>query len=173
MEILKRELLYQGFYRFERLLLKSQNSGQVVDREQFHTPDSVGILVYHPESEKVILVEQFRVGPEKKLLEIVAGKLEGKDKNPEATAKREVEEETGYRVKQLRLIHQFYTSPGPVTEKMHLFYAEVDKKISSGGGLASELEEIEVQEWEKEKFLAYSFEDAKTIMAQFWLRLNS
>ncbi len=54
MEIKKRETVYQGFYRIDRLLLQSKQTGQEIDREQFLAPNSVGVLIYHPNKEKII-----------------------------------------------------------------------------------------------------------------------
>ncbi len=172
MRIIKRSNKYNGYYQLDELELKSDLNGEQVLREQFLVPHSVGVLVHHLSKNKIILVEQFRIGPEKKLLEIVAGKIEGKDMNPESTAKREVIEETGYQAISIELIHEFYTSPGPLNEMMSLYYAIVEDKIEVGGGLATELEEITIHEWEIEKFIKHSFNDAKTIMSQQWLKLK-
>lgn len=117
-------------------------------------------------------MKQFRVGPEKELLEIVAGKLEGKDSDFIATLKREVHEEIGYEVSHFELIHEFHTCPGPVSEKMMLYFAEATNQISKGGGLADENEEIEIVYKNIADFLSTIFIDAKSIIAQQWFQLN-
>lgn len=172
MKILERKTAYKGYYQVDELTMQSTISQSIVKREQFLAPNSVGVLAINTQTQKVILVKQFRVGPEQPLIEIVAGKVEGKDLDPKNTAIREVEEEIGYEVDELIPIYQFYTSPGPVTEMMDLFVAKVSKKVNSGGGLASEVEEIEILEWSFETFLGYTFNDAKTIMSQQWLQLH-
>ena len=172
MEITKRENLYKGYYQLDRLILKSNRTEREVDREQFITPNSIGVLIYNTKNEHIVLVKQFRIGPEKELLEIVAGKIEGKDQDLIKTAHREVLEETGFKIDRLQHLYEFYTTPGPVTETMNLYYAEVSEQIEPGGGLECENEEIEILNLTKQEFLAYSFNDAKTIMAQQWMKLN-
>ena len=173
MEIVRKENRYNGFYQLNKVSLKLNNSDEVFEREQFRIPNSVGILVHNTLKDTIILVKQFRVGPEKELEEIVAGKLEAKDGKKEVAAKREVLEETGYKVKSMKLLKEFYTCPGPVTEKMSLFYAQVSEQIEAGGGLESENEEITIIERKLEDFLTYEYTDAKTIIAQQWLQLKS
>ena len=80
------------------------------------------------------------------LVEIAAGMLDLD--NPINCIIRETEEEVGYRVKDVKKVYEAYTSPGVLTEKMHFFIAEYtdDMKVSDGGGLESEHEDIEVLE---------------------------
>lgn len=172
MKILERKTAFKGYYQLDELKLQSSISQKTVEREQFLTPNSVGVLAINTNSKKVILVKQFRVGPEQHLIEIVAGKIEGKDQDPRRTAIREIKEEIGYEVDELVPLYDFYTSPGPVTEMMHLFLAKVSDRTEAGGGLDSEVEEIDILEWTIEQFLDYSSNDAKTIMAQQWLKLH-
>lgn len=171
MEILKKKNIFDGHYRLNLVDLLTA-SGEQIEREQFETPDSVSVLVHQTEQDLIILVEQFRLGPEKPLLEIVAGKFEDKDLGIEETAKREVLEEVGYKVEALQKLHSFFPTPGPVTEEMTLFYARVNKQVESGGGLASENEEIKVVKMSAEAFKEYEFHDAKTLIAQKWFQKN-
>jgi len=166
MQIQKKKTIFKGYYELKKVFLSKGDDSPLFEREQFVTPNSIGALVYVPGEKQIILVKQFRVGPEQPLLEIVAGKLENSDENEVKTLEREVMEETGYEIKQSKLIHQFYTCPGPVTEKMKLYFVE------AGGGLASENEEIEVIRLEVEDFLNAKFIDAKSIIAQQWFKLN-
>ncbi len=172
MRIVKKEKIFQGFYQLNKLTLKSDINQETFDREQFKVPNSIGILVHNILKNTIVLVQQFRVGPEKELLEIVAGKIENEQEAIELGAKREVLEETGYEIDQLQLIHKFHTCPGPVTEFMSLFYAKVSNQIESGGGLAAEHEEITIVELSLTDFLNAQFYDGKTIIAQQWLQLN-
>lgn len=172
MKIVNRENKINGIYRLDKLTLKRKNSDKLFEREQFIIPNSVGILVHNIKTKKIVLVQQFRVGPEKQLEEIVAGKLEEKDESKEKAASREVLEETGFQVETITLIHEFYTCPGPVTEKMYLYYAQVSDQIEAGGGLENENEEITVIQRDVSDFLSHTFTDAKTIIAQQWLQLN-
>lgn len=172
MKIIKKEAIFKGHYQLNKLEIRSSKSGNTSISEQFETPNSVGILVFDVNKQSVVLVKQFRIGPESNLIEIVAGKIEGKDSDKENTVKREVMEEVGYKVNNIKLIHTFYTCPGPVTECMHLYYAEVSERISEGGGLNDENEEIEVCFLPLNEFLNQTFNDAKTIIAQQWFKLN-
>ena len=167
MEILKKETVFKGHYNLHLVKLKTAK-GKISEREQFETPNSIAALVHHADQKKIILVEQFRLGPEKPLLEIVAGKIELKDDDIEETVKREVREEVGYHVRSLELLHSFHPTPGPITERMSLYYAQVDQKISEGGGLEEENEEIKVIELSEEAFRTQYFEDAKSLIAQKW-----
>jgi ADP-ribose pyrophosphatase len=172
MKIIKKEILFKGHYQLNKLKVRSYKSGKISEREQFQTPDSVGVLVYDTQLKSVVLVKQFRIGPEKALTEIVAGKIEGKDMDKEKTAHREVLEEVGYSIDKLEAIHEFHTCPGPVTECMQLYYAEVSAQKNEGGGLAEENEEIEVLFTPIDEFLNSTFRDAKTIIAQQWIKLK-
>jgi ADP-ribose pyrophosphatase len=171
MKIVGKKNVFDGHYRLNLIQLESKN-GESFEREQFETPDSVGVLVHDLRRKKVILVRQFRVGPEKLLLEIVAGKVENKDDDLETTAKREVLEEVGYEVERIEKLHSFHPAPGPVSELMTLFYATLGQRKSEGGGLADEHEEIEVVEMDEAEFKVHQFQDAKTLIAQHWFARN-
>ena len=129
-------------------------NGQWVNqmREVYDRGHGAGILLYNKEKQTVILIKQFRMptylhdNDDGFLVEIVAGMLD-KD-NPEACVIRETEEEVGYRLKEVKKVFEAYSSPGVMTEKMHFFIGEYtdEMKVSDGGGLASEHEDIEVLE---------------------------
>jgi len=172
MKIQKRELIYKGFYTLNRLFFSEKKGKEKYNREQFVTPNSVGVLLFNTCLKKIILVKQFRIGPEKELIEVVAGKIEHDEKKPMETAKREVLEETGYQVDNIKYIHGFHPCPGPVSEYMELYFAECSEKISKGGGVDSEHETIEIIEMEPMEFVDFIFHDAKSIIAQQWFKLN-
>ncbi|WP_067148225.1 GDP-mannose pyrophosphatase NudK [Pseudotamlana agarivorans] len=121
-------------------------------REVYDRGDGAGILLYNTLKKTVILTKQFRMptylneNPDGMLVEICAGMLD-KD-NPEACVIRETEEEVGYKLKEVKKVFEAYSSPGVMTEKMHFFIGEYtdDMKVSSGGGLEEEHEDIEVLE---------------------------
>jgi nudix-type nucleoside diphosphatase (YffH/AdpP family) len=98
----------------------------------------------------------------------LAGLLD--NESPEVRIRAEAEEETGYRLGDVRKIFEAFMSPGAVTEKLHFFVAEYDPKmkIGSGGGIASEGEDIEVLELPIDQALAMIGDgrivDAKTIV---------
>jgi GDP-mannose pyrophosphatase NudK len=150
-------------------------------RETYDRGDGAGILLYNRDQRSVILTRQFRFpvfshGEPGWLVEVVAGKLEGD--TPTVTAKKEAEEESGYRVHDVELVMSAYMSPGSVTEKLSLFLAEYDagSRISDGGGLAHEGEDIEVMEVGIDAALGMietgEIADAKTIMLLQYVRLK-
>ena len=99
-----------------------------------------------------------------------------RDEDPADTMRREISEETGYRLRDLKRIAQFYLSPGGSSEQIYLYYAEIDldHPRGTGGGLAEEQEDIELVELslsEAWRMLdAGEFADAKTIIALQWMR---
>jgi GDP-mannose pyrophosphatase NudK len=98
--------------------------------------------------------------------------------NPEDCIKRETEEETGYKINDVRKIFEAYMSPGSVTEILYFFIAEYSKemKINEGGGIAHEQENIEVLEMNFNDALNMietgKIKDAKTIILLQYLRLQ-
>lgn len=152
---IKTELLSKYYYTLNKLTFDYQlrNGNWVTQvRECYDRGDGAGILLYNKEKKTIILTKQFRMptflnsNENGLLVEICAGMLD-KD-NPEACIIREAEEEVGYRLKKVVKVFEAYSSPGVMTEKMHYFIGEYsdDMKISSGGGLESEHEDIEVLE---------------------------
>lgn len=150
-------------------------------RETYDRGDGAGILLYNRTQRTVILTRQFRFpvfahGEPGWLIEVVAGKLDGD--HPVTTAKKEAEEESGYRVHDVELALSAYMSPGSVTEKLSLFLAEydADSKVSAGGGIEHEGEDIEVLELGIDEALGMiasgEIADAKTIMLLQHVRLK-
>lgn len=165
MKIKRKETIYDGFYTFRKLIV--EEDGDTFEREQFDSGDAVAALVYDTAKDKFIFVKQYRYSAEKELLEVVAGVLEEDD--PEMTIKKEIKEEAGYEVDQLEHVWDFYTSPGACTEQVHLFYAEVSKKKSEGGGLDEDHENVKIIEFTLDELKEQKLADAKTIIAVQWL----
>jgi nudix-type nucleoside diphosphatase (YffH/AdpP family) len=126
-------------------------------------------------------VRQFRYpafvnGCDDLLIEAAAGLLD--NETPEARIRAEAEEETGYRLGEITKIFEAFMSPGAVTEKLHFFVAEYEPRmrVGTGGGIASEGEEIEVLELPIDQALAMirdgRIADAKTIMLLQYAALN-
>lgn len=148
-------LLSDNYYILNKVTFDYlMKSGEWVNqmREVYDRGDGAGILLYNTKKKTVILTKQFRMptflndNKDGYLVEVAAGMLD-KD-NPEACIIRETEEEVGYRLKEVKKIYEAYSSPGVMTEKMHFFVGEYtdDMKVSDGGGLDSEAEDIEVLE---------------------------
>lgn len=172
------KILSEEYYTLKKVEFDRENSKgerQTQTREVFERGNSVAILLYNKQG-KVILTRQFRLptylngNDSGMLLEVCAGMLEKDDTDPMERMLKEVEEETGYRLSEAKKVFEAYLSPGAVTELIHFFVAEYtdDMKVSEGGGLESEQEDIEVLEIDFDK--AYEMistgeiRDAKTIM---------
>jgi len=169
MEIKKREKAYDGYFKIYKLTVEQE--GQTFTREQFERGSAVAALVYDTKREQYILAKQFRIGTESELVEIVAGMVD-EGEQPEQSIKREIEEETGYTVNRLEQLYTFYSSPGAATEKVILYYAEVSEQHSKGGGNSQENEHIQLMKYTAKELDQLQTPDAKTIIAQQWLRLQ-
>lgn len=152
---------------------RSNGEWQTQHRETYDRGNGAVLLPYNLAQRTVVLVKQFRYpayvnGYDDLMIEAAAGLLD--DESPEARIRAEAEEETGYRLGEIRRVFEAYMSPGAVTEKLHFFVApyEPEMRIGPGGGLASEGEDIEVLELPIDQALAMiakgSIVDAKTIM---------
>jgi ADP-ribose pyrophosphatase len=166
-EIVKRKTVYDGHYKLKEITLR--NGEKEFTKELFDTPDSVCAIVYDTLKRKFIFARQYRVSSEDKMTEIVAGRLDGDGEDKETALLREIEEETGYATDRIKFIAEFYVSPGACSEKTALYYTEVSRKKSEGGGLADENEQIELLEWDREEVKKHKFDDAKSIIAQQWI----
>ena len=143
-------------------------------RECYDRGNGAAILLYNPSKKTVILTKQFRMPcylnehEDGMMIEVCAGLLDADD--PLTCIIKEAEEETGYKISNPKKIMEIYSTPGAVTEKLFYFIAEYadDMKVSEGGGVEEETEEIEVLEMDFEKALEmiYTGEicDAKTII---------
>ena len=152
-----------------------RNSGewQTQHRETYDRGNGAALLPYNLAQRSVVLVRQFRYpafvnGYDDLLIEAAAGLLD--NESPEVRILAEAEEETGYRLGKVQKVFEAFTSPGAITEKLHFFVAEYEAgmRIGSGGGIASEGEDIEVLELPIDSALAMigdgRIADAKTIM---------
>lgn len=121
--------------------------------EVYGKNDGVAVLLYNPSTKKVILSKQFRIpmyvaGVKNGFsIEVVGGAID-ENESPETTVIRETKEEVGYHCSKLEKVATVFLSPGLMKEQVHLYVAEYndEDKIDTGGGLASESEEIEVLE---------------------------
>ncbi|ACC72423.1 NUDIX domain-containing protein [Paraburkholderia phymatum] len=142
---------------------RADGSWQRQSRETYDRGNGATLLLYDRRRRTVVLIRQFRLpafvnGHEGMLIEAPAGLLEAA--SPEARIRAEVEEETGYRVESVRKVFEAFMSPGSVTEKLYFFVAEYDAaaRVSRGGGVADEGEDIEV--------LEFAIDDALTMIAR-------
>jgi nudix-type nucleoside diphosphatase (YffH/AdpP family) len=185
-EIQKTELLSDNWYVLNKITYQYHKEDQKVEtqiREVYDRGNGAGILLYNTNQKTVILIRQFRLptylngNKTGMMIEVCAGLLD-KEK-PEECIIREVEEETGYQIKTVQKVFETYVSPGAVTEILHLFIGEYNSsmKVSEGGGLASEQENIEVLEVPFVEALAMiergEIQDSKTIMLLQYANINN
>ncbi|SHG04070.1 NUDIX domain-containing protein [Bradyrhizobium erythrophlei] len=160
---------------------RANGEWQTQHRESYDRGNAATLLPYNLAQRTVVLVRQFRYpayvnGYDDLLIEAAAGLLD--NETPEVRIRAEVEEETGYRLGEIRKIFEAFMSPGSVTEKLHFFVGEYEPKmkIGNGGGLADEGEDIEVLELPIDQALAMIGDgrivDAKTIMLLQYAALN-
>lgn len=160
------EYAFKSLFSIRRALLRHRRYDGTMSREMtrvyFERGDSVGVVLYDPDADAVVLVRQFRYPAyaalsEKErqgegaarawLWEVVAG-VQDAGLSPEEVARKELLEEAGYTLRgELRHLTTFYLSPGGTSERLHLFLAEVTAgdRTAAGGGAVGEGEDIEVQ----------------------------
>jgi nudix-type nucleoside diphosphatase (YffH/AdpP family) len=182
----KTEVLSDNWYTLRKVTYSFQKpDGTTVtqSREAYDRGNGATILLYHPTQGTVILTRQFRLptyvnGNETgMLIEACAGLLD--QENAEDCIRRETEEETGFKVGEVKKIFEAYMSPGSVTEILHFFVAPYSRemKVNDGGGVAHEQENIEVLEMPLTEALAKidsgEIRDGKTIMLLQYAKLNN
>ncbi|MGB5434764.1 MAG: GDP-mannose pyrophosphatase NudK [Maribacter sp.] len=183
---IKTELLSDNWYTLNRITFdyqKEDGSWETQVREAYDRGNGAAILLYNKKKKTVVLTRQFRMptyingNEDGMMIEACAGLLDGD--HPEACIKKEVEEETGYMVDDVKKVCETYMSPGSVTEILYLFVAayEDTMKIGEGGGAEDETENIEVLELSFATALkmvaAGEIKDAKTILLLQYAQLNN
>ena len=184
-ELLQNETVWNGFLRLSRLQIRhsSFDGGwcEPVVRERLEGLAAVSVLLFDPDADELVLVEQFRAGLVDRIeppwcIETVSGFCDRKHESVESVARREVMEETGCEVQFLTQLGEFFVSPGFSTEIITLFVAKVDATQAEGvHGLAEEGEEIRVVRRKREAALAGLFKDANStslLIALQWLEAN-
>src|ERR1700730_6014497 len=176
------EVLSDDYYLLKKTTFEYRRANGEWQTQARETYDrGATILPYTLAQRTVVLVRQCRFpvylnGYDDLLIEAAAGVLDGE--TPEVRIRAEAEEETGYRLGEIKKIFEAFTSPGSVTEKLHFFVAEYDPsmRVGSGGGLKDEGEDIEVLELPIDQALAMIADgrivDAKTIMLLQYAALN-
>jgi nudix-type nucleoside diphosphatase (YffH/AdpP family) len=176
----KQRVLDDFFKVDEAFLTYEKFDGRMSDtvrRLNFERGDAAAALLYNRDSEKIILVEQFRYPTYEKsggwMLEVVAGIIDPGEE-PDACIRREITEETGFKVGSPVHINTFYLSPGGSSERIFLYFAEVTDadRISEGGGVDTENEDIKITEFSlkeiRDAMKSGNISDAKTIIALMW-----
>lgn len=183
--IQKTELLSNNWYLLNKVTFDykmGEQDSETQVREVYDRGNGAVILLYNSTNKTVVLTKQFRLptylngNTSGMVIEACAGLLDAE--NPEECIIRETEEETGYRLSSVKKVFQSYMSPGSVTEILHFFIGEYqpNMKVSDGGGLAEEHENIEVLEYpfqEAYQMIASGeIIDAKTIMLLQYAKIN-
>ncbi|MCD4499521.1 NUDIX domain-containing protein [Chromobacterium vaccinii] len=161
--------------------LRRDGSWQTLSRETYDRGNGAVILLYNRSRRTVILTRQFRFpafvnGHDGMLIEACAGLLDQDD--AETCIRRETEEETGYRIDNVRKVFEAFMSPGSVTEKLFFFVGEYHPrdKVGDGGGVEEDGEELEVLELPLQQALAMvdrgDIADGKTIMLLQYAQLH-
>ena len=154
-KIEKVEPLSHSWVKLDRYTIRytrQDGTEDVLVREVHNHGHGATVLPYDAARGTVLLVRQFRLpayltdGGDGFIIETCAGLLDGDD--PADCARREAEEELGFRLSNLRHMITTYATPGCVTERIAMFLADYDHdaRINGGGGHAHEGEDIEVLE---------------------------
>jgi len=184
-EVDQRETLFDSFLRVDRLKLRHSlfagGWSELMTRELILRPRAVGVLLFDPAQQQVVLVRQIRVGMLDEgqnpwLLELVAGMVESGEE-PIEVAARESLEEANTKPQDLLQICEYYNSPGISNERITLFCGRVDATQAGGVfGLDAEHEDIEVVVLSLADALAKvasgEINNAMSIIALQWLQLN-
>ena len=184
-EVDQRETLFDSFLRVDRLKLRHSlfagGWSELMTRELILRPCAVGVLLFDPAQQQVVLVRQIRVGmldegQKPWLLELVAGMVESGEE-PIEVAARESLEEANTKPQDLLQICEYYNSPGISNERITLFCGRVDATQAGGiFGLDAEHEDIEVVVLSLADALAKvasgEINNAMSIIALQWLQLN-
>lgn len=184
-QILEKTPLYQGFfkttmYRLRHRLFRGGWSEEL-QREVMDRGHAVVVLPYDPERDEIVMLEQFRVGAlatskSPWLTELVAGMTEPGE-SIEEVARRELDEEAGLQAERLEFAMSYLSSPGGLTERIHIYIAKVDATSASQyGGLASENEDIRVTAVPRTRAMQLlqdgALDNAATVIAMQWLALH-
>jgi ADP-ribose pyrophosphatase len=191
-EIRKFRRLFDDFFKFDEVIVSHRRyDGEMSGDERrlvFERGDAVAVLLFDANTRSVVVVEQFRLpaliarrrddpaSTEGWVTELVAGMIDW-DETAEQAAIRESFEETGYRIRDPRLIGEFFCSPGGTSERFFLFFARVseEQREGRGGGLRGE-EDIKVFHLGIEslfdRLAQGAIDDPKLAIAAYWLKDN-
>jgi ADP-ribose pyrophosphatase len=184
-QILEKTPAYEGYFRIDRYRLRHRlHAGGwsgVMTREVFERGHAAAMLPYDPILDRVVLIEQFRIGAyaagrDPWLVEIVAGIIEPGE-TAEDVVRRESLEEAGCPVLDLVPVCTFLVSPGGTSEAIFLFCGRVDSSGAGGiHGQAEEHEDIRVITLPfaeaKARVEAGEIDNASALIALQWLILN-
>lgn len=184
-EIFNVEKVYKGFFSVEVASLRHRlfagGWSETLRREIMDRGHAVVVLPYDPAEDKIVMLEQFRVGALATsetpwLRELVAGMIE-QGEDIEDVARRELDEEAGLQAHSLHYALSYLSSPGGMTERIYIYLARVDSNTASHfGGLSSEHEDIKVEALPRETVMEMleqgKVDNAATVIGIQWLGLH-
>jgi len=184
-EVREKTTPFKGYFQIDRYRLRHRKfDGGWTDemtREIFERGHAAAVLLFDPERDAVVLIEQFRpgayaAGVDPWLIEIVAGIIE-EGETPEAVVRREAVEEAGCTVSELHPIGTFLATPGGSSETVALFCGRTDSRGAGGiHGLDHEQEDIRVLALSRqealERLAAGGITNMPAVVALQWLALN-
>jgi ADP-ribose pyrophosphatase len=173
--IVERRVFHRGrFMTFEQDTVVLPD-GATASRDIVYHPGAVAILALDGD-DRLLLVRQYRVPPARALLEIPAGTLDSDDsglEDPEAAARRELEEETGYRASTMERLGGFFSAPGFSSEYISIFLATnlAPAHVDRLGPDEDERLELVRLDWRAAVAAVEAgvIEDAKSTAAILWL----
>jgi ADP-ribose pyrophosphatase len=186
MTIVKVESKFKGFFTINEVqvnhALYEGGTSITLKREIFERGNAVVLLPYDPIADKVVIIEQFRLGAMSGdtpwQLEFIAGMF-GENEQPIDVAIREAKEEANLTIKEddIIKINQFFPSPGGTSECIYMFAAKVDvTEVGGVYGLEEEGEDILVHVMSREEAMSLlaqgKITNASTIIGLQWLQLN-
>lgn len=152
--IVETTVLSDDWYTLKKVtfdFLRRDGTWQRQNRETYDRGNGATILLHSRQTGNVVLTRQFRMpvfvnGHDGMLIEAAGGLLD--NATPEERIRLEAQEETGYRVSNIRKVFEAYMSPGSVTEKLYFYLADYDAsmRVNEGGGIEDEGEDLEVLE---------------------------
>jgi ADP-ribose pyrophosphatase len=189
-EIVQSDVIYEGHMKLMKYQLKYRlfagGWSPVIIRELFQSRHAVGVLLFDPIRDEIVLIEEFRLGAldqetqEKQkspwILELVAGIIEPNEALVDV-ATRESKEEAGCEVLDLIPMIEYWTSPGISSGRFSLFCGRVDS-TNAGGifGLSHEHEDIRAHVFPKafvyNALKTGEINNSATIIAVQWLQLH-
>jgi ADP-ribose pyrophosphatase len=150
--VISQKQVFERYFSLEVLQaeprsLKHDGYAMMIEREVMRIGEVAAILPYCPETDEILLNQQFRMGaflagdPEPFMFECAAGGIDDGE-TPEEAARREALEETGVPILDIESAGWFYTSPGTLDEKVHSFVGRIARPKAGLHGLEHEGEEI-------------------------------
>ena len=183
-EIIRRDRVYADFFALDEFTLRHETfaggMSAEIERAVFVSADAALVLPYDPVRDRVLLVEQIRMGPLARgdaarwQLEPIAGHIDPGE-NPKDAARREALEEAGLTLTRLEPVANVYASPGNATEFFHIFVglADLPDAVTGTGGLASEHEDIRSHLLSFEELMAQAdaqaLANAPLVASAYWL----